>query len=97
MQPLRPTRIGVSAVIVRDDAILLVAFDDQLGYHFNLPGGGVELGESLHEALHREVREETNAAVEIGRLLLVGEYMPMQHNNKHGPVPALRFRVPTAF
>ena len=91
MQPSYPIRIGVSAVIVRDAAILLVAFDDQLGYHFNLPGGGVEVGESLHEALKREVGEETVAEVEIGRLLLVGEYMPTHHNNKYGSVPALRF------
>ncbi len=91
MQLLRTTRIAVSAVIARDDMILLVAFDDEHGYQFNLPGGGVEPGESLHEALKREVREETAADVEIGRLLLVGEYMPARHNNKYGLDPALRF------
>lgn len=91
MQSPTPFRVGVSAVIVRDDAILLVAFDDENGYHFNLPGGGVEPGESLHEALKWEVREETDAEVEIGRLLLVGEYVPARHNNKYGPKPTLRF------
>jgi ADP-ribose pyrophosphatase YjhB (NUDIX family) len=72
MQP--GIRFGVNAAIVRDGAILLVEFnDEQSGLHYNLPGGGVELGETLHEALRRGVREETCAEVEVGPLLLVWE------------------------
>lgn len=47
-------RVGVNAAIVRDQAILLVEFDDaQSGLHYNLPGGGVHAGETLHAALRR--------------------------------------------
>ena len=69
-------RLVARAAIVRDDAILLVAFDDESGFHYNLPGGGVELGERLYDAAQREVREETAAEVEVKELLFVYECFP---------------------
>jgi len=55
----------VSAVIVRDGEFLAVrrARAPMQGL-FTLPGGGVEAGESLTEALVREVREETGLSIE---------------------------------
>jgi ADP-ribose pyrophosphatase YjhB (NUDIX family) len=82
--PLPSIRVGVSAVIVSHDHILLVAFDDETGFHYNLPGGGVEPGELLHESVRREVREEAAAEVNVGRLLLAWEYLPADAN----PTPA---------
>lgn len=70
------TRLVARAAIVRDDAILLIAFDDENGFHYNLPGGGVELGERLYDAARREVREEAAAEVEVKELLLVYECFP---------------------
>lgn len=78
-------RVGVNAVIVRDKKILLVEFNDQTGTHFNLPGGGVEDSESIHDALIREVSEETCCEIEIGRLLMVWEYDPIRYDGKFGP------------
>ncbi len=69
-------RVGVSAAIVQDGALLLVAFDDANGYHYNLPGGGIESGESVQAALAREVHEETGVAVAVGHLLCAWEYVP---------------------
>ncbi|MGI6377110.1 MAG: NUDIX domain-containing protein [Anaerolineae bacterium] len=69
-------RVAVRAVIVRDGMVALAAFDDESGYHYNLPGGGLEPGEGLYEGLRREVREELGCEVEIGPLLLAYENRP---------------------
>lgn len=84
-------RVGANAVIIQNDAILVVKFDDETGPHFNLPGGGVEAGESIQEALVREVYEETCAKVSLGPLLLVTEYFPPRYQNLYGPTHKVGF------
>src|SRR5437870_10321341 len=87
-------RVRVGAVIVRNNALVLVEYDDdKSGRHFNLPGGGVEEGESLHDALRREVLEETCMTVDVGQLLLVWEYVPSHHAEKYG----LRHKIALVF
>lgn len=68
-------RIGLGAVIWRGPkALLLVrrAKQPRLG-EWSLPGGGVELGETIREALAREVAEETGLSIEIGELIDVAD------------------------
>ena len=66
--PERPY-LAVSAAIIRDGELLVVrrARPPMQGL-FTLPGGLVEPGESLAEAVRREVREETNLIIEAGAL-----------------------------
>ena len=56
------------AIIEEDGHILLVSetrrFGDSVRLGWDIPGGGAEPGESLHEAMVREVREETGLVVE---------------------------------
>jgi 8-oxo-dGTP diphosphatase len=66
-------RVNVSAAIVRNGEILVIEFSDNAGYHYTLPGGGVEEGEPLLEALAREIKEETGVEAEIGPFLMVWE------------------------
>jgi ADP-ribose pyrophosphatase YjhB (NUDIX family) len=62
--PAPSPRIRVAALIPRGDGIVLVRHaKDGLTYHL-LPGGGVEAGETLTEALTREVLEETGIECE---------------------------------
>ncbi|MEV7465486.1 NUDIX hydrolase [Streptomyces kronopolitis] len=61
----------VTGVVIEDDAILLLDQDTEGTRSWSLPGGKVENGETLEEALVREMREETGVEVEVGRLLYV--------------------------
>jgi 8-oxo-dGTP diphosphatase len=62
--PQRPF-LAVSAAIVRDGKILVVRRARAPAHGlYTLPGGVVEVGETLMEAVAREVREETSMTVE---------------------------------
>jgi 8-oxo-dGTP pyrophosphatase MutT (NUDIX family) len=56
-------RPSVYAIILRGDKILLL--NTRSTGKYSLPGGGVDLGENMEEALHREVREETGLKIAI--------------------------------
>jgi len=69
-------RPGVAAVIFAEGRVLLQRRDDT--GRWGLPGGGVEPGESVRQALIREVREETG--LEVEPLRLIGVYSdPLHH------------------
>lgn len=62
--PDRPY-LAVSAAIVRDGKVLVVRRARKPALNlYTLPGGAVELGETLHDAVVREVREETQLEIE---------------------------------
>ena len=57
--------LGVGALILSGDSILLIERGGEpLRGYWSLPGGAVETGESLKEAIIREMREETSLDVE---------------------------------
>ncbi len=69
--PDRPF-VGVGAVIVeRGRVVLIKRRYEPLAGQWSLPGGAVEVGETLEECVAREMREETGLEVEIGPVIEV--------------------------
>jgi ADP-ribose pyrophosphatase YjhB (NUDIX family) len=62
--PLEP-RIRVSALLRWQDRVLLCRHEKGGREYWLLPGGGVNSGESLTDALHRELREECGIEDEL--------------------------------
>lgn len=69
----RDIRVRVAGILVENGKLLLVAHKKNENVYWLLPGGGVDFGESLTEALKREFLEELNIHIEVGELLLISE------------------------
>ena len=80
--PTRPY-LAVSAAIFRDGKVLIVrrARPPANGL-YTLPGGGVELGETLEEAVIREVKEET--ALDVEPVALAGYRQAISRDTQGG-------------
>jgi 8-oxo-dGTP pyrophosphatase MutT (NUDIX family) len=85
----RGLTVGVRAVVLdRDQRVFLVRHGYGPGWH--LPGGGVEAGETLTEALARELREEGNIEL-TGSPVLHGVFFhPIYSRRDHVAVYVVR-------
>ena len=67
----RPS-VGVGAVLIHEGKVLLIRRGKEpLRGRWVVPGGTVEVGETLEQALVREVQEETGLVVKPGEVLIV--------------------------
>ena len=76
--------VGVGAVVIEGDRVLLVrrAHPPRQG-EWSLPGGKLELGESLEQAVQRELHEETGLEVAVGPLV---ELFDRVHRDEAGRI-----------
>ena len=73
-------QLAVGAVVVSDGSLLMVQRDQEPAKGlWTLPGGRVERGEYIEDALRREVEEETGIDVEVERLLGIFEVVGDPH------------------
>lgn len=64
--------IGVGAVIIHENQVLLIQRGQEpLKGEWSLPGGALELGETLEQGIYREVLEETGLEVEPLKIIEV--------------------------
>ena len=69
--PDRPV-VGVGAVVLDGAQVLLIKRGHApLKGQWSLPGGGVEIGETLEQAIAREVLEETGLTIDVGPMVEV--------------------------
>jgi ADP-ribose pyrophosphatase YjhB (NUDIX family) len=75
-----PPTLAVGAIVIHDDSLLMVrrGHEPNKGL-WTVPGGRVEAGEYLSDALRREVREETGIDIEVGDLLGILEVAGEEH------------------
>jgi len=75
----------VGALIVRPDGDVLLIKSPKWKGLLTVPGGHIELGETMEQALRREVKEEVGLSVEVEKLLLIQEviYSPEFWTRRH--------------
>lgn len=80
--PARPV-VGVGAVVIIDDKVVLVKrrFDPLAG-QWSLPGGALELGETLEAGVAREILEETGLVVDVGPVVEVFDRILLDDERK---------------
>jgi 8-oxo-dGTP diphosphatase len=62
--------VGVGAIIINDNRVVLIKrAKPPLAGEWSIPGGMLEIGETVREAAIREAKEETGLEVEPGELL----------------------------
>lgn len=79
MRPDRPY-VGVGGVVFVDGRVVLIRRGKEpLRGRWVIPGGTVELGETLHEAVVREMEEETGLLVRPREVVLVFDRIQREH------------------
>ncbi|GAA5034289.1 NUDIX hydrolase [Actinopolymorpha pittospori] len=84
MSPAPLHSVSVAAAVIDDDGRIL-AIRRRDNSHWEPPGGVIELGETIHDGLRREVNEETGLVVEPDALTGV-------YKNMNRGIVALVFR-----
>ena len=75
-------RVRVAGIVIQENSILLIQHIKNEKKYWLVPGGGVDWGESLEDALIREYKEETNLDIEVKEFLFFSEAISPD-KNKH--------------
>lgn len=86
-------KLGVRAIIEHNGLLLAVKNVVSQSDFYCLPGGGVEPGESILEALERELVEELGVRPVIGNLLYIQQIANFNNSGERYGLPGLIFHV----
>jgi len=75
-EPMKSKRDGevVSAIIRPNGKLILITKPFYPEGTYRLPSGGIETGESIENALHREIYEETSLKIQIVKFVAIVQY-----------------------
>ncbi len=75
-------RVRVAGLLAEDGRLLLIRLHSPVlnSDIWTAPGGGVEFGETMEEALKREFLEETGLSIEVKKLLHVNELIELPYH-----------------
>lgn len=74
--------VGVQAIIIKSNKILTIKkMDDDGNVCYILPGGKQEFGETIEQAVCREVFEEVGIIIKVDELLFLREFIGSNHEN----------------
>lgn len=76
-------KVRVTGILIDNDSLLLLEQNVDNERAWSLPGGGVEQGESIEQALVREMQEETGLNVTVGDLLYVCDHIKPERHVVH--------------
>ncbi|MGH4123789.1 MAG: NUDIX domain-containing protein [Clostridium sp.] len=80
-------RVSARGILINNDKILLNEFGG--GEYYNIPGGGVEPGETVKQAVVREILEESGLNVTVHDFIFALEYEPNNCNFIYGKRPQI--------
>ena len=79
-------RVSVRAIILDNEGKLFAMkhrnHDGGESEYWATPGGGLDVGESLQNGIHRELIEETGIEPVVGKLLFVQQFLFPRHNGE---------------
>ena len=75
-------RVRVAGILIENGRVLLISHKKEDDIYWLLPGGGVDFGESLEEALAREFFEELNISIKTHNLAFVCDSID-PHGGRH--------------
>lgn len=79
---MKQFNVRVYGLLINADREILVSDESRFGKHFTkFPGGGVEFGEGLHDALKREFLEEVDLEIQVHDLFYVNDFLQLSAFN----------------
>ncbi|MBV6645135.1 MAG: NUDIX hydrolase [Cyclobacteriaceae bacterium] len=75
-------RSRVCGIHIQNDSVLLLRHEGlgQQGFIWSPPGGGIEFGETVEEALIKEFQEETGLTIAVKNYLFSNIYIDSRHH-----------------